>query len=98
MPQKLREQLRRENYLTNEIILKTELEIAKGRDANLSVDTIRSIRRRIQGSVFTPGGGDIDSGALAYTVEDTRNRYGNGSNTAGGGHVAVDSNQDESNV
>ncbi len=32
MPRKLREQVRREAYLTNEIILKTELEIARGHD------------------------------------------------------------------
>ena len=47
MPRKLKEQLRREAYLTNEIVLKTELEIARGEDSILSDLDMRGIRRRV---------------------------------------------------
>lgn len=46
MPRKLREQVHREAYLTNEIILKTELEILRGKDGVLSEDELKTIRRR----------------------------------------------------
>lgn len=48
MPRKLTEQVHREAYLTNEIILKTELEIAKGQQADLSPLAMRNIRRRVR--------------------------------------------------
>ena len=51
MPRKLREQVRREAYLTNEIVLKTELEIAKGEDGLLTEEEMRRIRRRVRGGV-----------------------------------------------
>lgn len=47
MPRKLREQLRREAYLTNEIVLKTELDIARGEDSALSDLEMQGIRRRV---------------------------------------------------
>ena len=46
MPRKLREQVRREAYLTNEIILKTELDIARGDDDHLSAEELAVIRKR----------------------------------------------------
>jgi len=59
MPRKLREQLRREAYLTNEIVLKTELEIARGEDSVLSDLEMRGIRRRVmeamEGGIDKPG-------------------------------------------
>lgn len=48
MPRKLREQVRREAFLTNEIILKTELAIARGRPSPLSMLDLAKIRRRMR--------------------------------------------------
>ena len=49
MPRKLREQVRREAFLTNEIILKTELERSRGEDMILEPDELAAIRRRARG-------------------------------------------------
>lgn len=50
MPRKLTEQVHREAYLTNEIILKTELQIAKGQGqgTGLSDDDLKTIRQRVR--------------------------------------------------
>ncbi len=52
MPRKLREHVRREAYLTNEIIIKTELEIARGNKSVLTDDQMRSIRQRTRGNLL----------------------------------------------
>ena len=52
MPRKLREQVRREAYLANEIILKTELKIARGAKGNLTDDEMTGIRRRMNDLVL----------------------------------------------
>ncbi len=52
MPRKLREHVRREAYLTNEIIIKTELEIARGNRSVLTDDQMRSIRQRTRGNLL----------------------------------------------
>ena len=46
MPRKLKEQVRREAYLTNEIIMKTELDLARGDDDQLSPEELAAIRKR----------------------------------------------------
>jgi anoctamin-1 len=48
MPRKLKEQVHREAYLTNEIILKTELDITKGAKPEISEGDLRDIRRRVR--------------------------------------------------
>ena len=52
MPRKLREQVHREAYLSNEIILKTELKLAHGDETSLSAAELRGIRRRIRGTIL----------------------------------------------
>lgn len=47
MPHRLKEQVRREAYLTNEIIIKTELDISHGEDGVLTEDELHRIRRRV---------------------------------------------------
>lgn len=80
MPRKLKEQLRREGYLTNEIILKTELEIARGADSVLSDIEMRGIRHRVLEAISAPvvNGNDhkpsnSDSGhpLHEYMIEDS---------------------------
>ena len=53
IPRKLREHVRREAYLTNEIILKTELEIARGHRGALTDDQMRQIRQRVRGPLLS---------------------------------------------
>ena len=55
MPRKLREQVRREAYLTNEIILKTELEKAQGQDGVLTPQQLEEIRKRAETGVHEGG-------------------------------------------
>ena len=65
IPRKLREHVRREAYLTNEIILKTELEIARGHRGALTEDQLRQIRQRVRGplmSLFSKANDSKDSG------------------------------------
>ena len=69
MPRKLREHVRRENYLTNEIILKVELEIAKGHDKHLDDAEMDDIRDRIRSNIFAFGKTQKDKGALAEEGE-----------------------------
>ena len=52
MPRKLREQVRREAYLANEIILKTELKIARGSKGGLSDNEMKGIRHRMKDLVL----------------------------------------------
>ena len=53
IPRKLREHVRREAYLTNEIIIKTELEIARGHRGQLTDDQLNEIRRRVRGPLMS---------------------------------------------
>ena len=53
IPRKLREHVRREAYLTNEIIIKTELEIARGHRSELTDDQMRDIRQRVRGPLMS---------------------------------------------
>ena len=52
VPRKLREHCRREAYLANEIILKTELEIARGGSEQLTEEQLRNIRQRVRGPLL----------------------------------------------
>ena len=72
MPRKLREQVHREAYLTNEIILKTELEKAHGMDGVLSPQQLEDIRRRAKSN--------LDS-----TPSNLRKRHVSGGNSLGNG-------------
>ena len=73
MPRKLREQVRRENYLTNEIILKVELEIAKGNGSKMDPSEMMNLRRRIQSNIFAFGKAKQDE--QAATAEEATNHY-----------------------
>ncbi len=53
IPRKLREHVRREAYLTNEIVLKTELQIARGHRGALSDEQMRDIRQRVRGPLLS---------------------------------------------
>ena len=46
IPSKLRQQLRQESILTNEIVLETELKRARGEGESLSQEEMKNIRRR----------------------------------------------------
>ena len=52
MPRHLREQVRREAYLTNEIIMKAELAISHGKDGVLTDEEISRIRHRVVGDMM----------------------------------------------
>ena len=78
MPRKLKTQVHRESYLTNEIILKTELEIAKGEDGVLSPAEMSGIRKRAKADIHsysaTPGEKDGD----ARTTDGVGDNLGEG--------------------
>ena len=63
IPRKLREHVRREAYLTNEIILRTELQIARGSRGGLSEEQLREIRQRVRGPMLHMLSMSDDSGA-----------------------------------
>ena len=61
--------MRREAYLTNEIILKTELEIAKGEDGVISDEEMEGIRKGAIDSIrflttIQPGANNVDAGSM----------------------------------
>ena len=85
MPRKLREQIRREAYLTNEIIMKTELEIARGEDGIISDRDLASIRRRAQVTLRVSDAPNTDDASMNNKLGLDSESDGGGGGDAGSG-------------
>ena len=88
MPRKLREQMRRETYLTNEIIMKTELEIARGEDGIISDRELASIRRRATAGLRVSDSGprNTDSASMNNKLGWDTEEEPDGSSIGGGAY------------